>query len=107
MLTRVTPAALIALALGTLAGAADPPRPKAEPGKHPWHVDDTKYLDRVTARLSELAAAGKCLPADDVAKKIARDRTCAIAPAKPGGDPLAPEEVYKRRCRACSPSAAC
>jgi hypothetical protein len=96
MLTRVTPAALIALALATPAGAADPPGPKAEPGKHPWYVDDTKYLDRVTARLSELAAAGKCLPSDDVAKKTARDRTCAVTPAKPGTAPLAPEDVYAK-----------
>jgi hypothetical protein len=90
---------LLVVVLGTLTGAARQspaqPRPKADPGKHPWYVDDAEYLDRLTATLSGLAATGKCLPPDRVAKKIAKDGTCAITPAKPGDRPLAPEEVYK------------
>lgn len=100
MLTRRTLLPLVAAAaLAALAGTARHARgdkPGLPPTTHPWYVDDTKYLDDLTAKLTKLAEAGKCLPPDAVAKKIATDGTCAVAPAPAGDKPLAPEEVYKQ-----------
>jgi S1-C subfamily serine protease len=95
MLSRRTNLALAALALALTAGLRHSLATAAEPGKHPWYVNDAKYLDRLVAKLTEFAKAGKCLPPEAVAKKISTDGTCRFTPAKPCDKALAPEEVYK------------
>jgi serine protease Do len=92
MLSRIIFLSLLVLAavLGTLTGSAQPPT-----GKHPWYIDDTKFLNNLVERLTKLAASGKCLSPERIAKKIARDRTCTVALAKPGNTQLTPEEIYK------------
>jgi S1-C subfamily serine protease len=95
MLTRRTILTLAALAVALTGGLRPALATAAEPGKHPWYVNDSKYLDRLVAKLAEFARAGKCLEPETIAKRIATDGTCHFTPARAGEKALAPEEVYK------------
>jgi S1-C subfamily serine protease len=91
----------LAVCLGALPAvallAAAPVRadkPAANPA--PWFVDDGKLYDRVTETIGELARQKKCLPPARLKQLTAKDRTCAVAPAKPTDARLDPEDVYER-----------
>jgi S1-C subfamily serine protease len=83
-----------ALALAVAAVPAHGQKPPAGPAS-PWFVDDNEILTRLTEKVGQLAADGKCLPPNKLARKAARDRVCAVTPAKPGDKRLDPEEVYE------------
>ena len=69
-------------------------KPAAPPA--PRFVDDAALLDKLTEKLGKLAEAKKCLPPEKLKEKVASDRTCAIAPAKPSDRRLDPEDVYEK-----------
>lgn len=69
-------------------------KPAAKPA--PWFVDDAELYDRVTETIAELARQKKCLPPARLKELTAKDRTAAVAPAKPADARLDPEDVYER-----------
>lgn len=81
----------VVLLVAGAAAAADPPKPAAVE-----YLDDADVLDRFTKKLGELAKAGKCLKADDLKEQVGKEKSAALAPAKPGDTPLSPEDLAER-----------
>lgn len=82
----LVPLVLAVIVAGPLR--ADPPAP--------WHVDDNELIDKLTEKLGKLAEAKKCLSPAQLKKKLAADRTCTVATAKPADRRLDPEDVYEK-----------
>ena len=93
------PVLALLAALGAVAAPSRGEKPEVAPAPRSlgaWYVDDDALFAKLTESIADLADRGKCLGPNKLAKKVAADFTCKVAPTMPADRRLDPEDVYEQ-----------